>query len=383
MSHLEELFSLYAPLPAIKTKTSVISYAELGELVKKRKDVPPKSDSFSVIDLLTLWSQGITAFPLNPRLPQSIRDSLEYIPSVATLLCTSGTTGVPKIAAHSLDNYFASAYASAAALNLGPGCSWNLSLPLYHVSGLSIVFRCLVSGAALAIDTEATHYSFVPTQLFRILSDPTPYKHASSILLGGAPLSQTLIDKANAAGLPVRTSWGMTETTAMAILDGNPLPHIEITLANDGEILVKGPSLFQGYLEKGTITRPNGWFHTKDLGAYENGKLIWRGRKDFLFISGGENIQPEEIEQALCQLPHIIDAIVVPVQNPEFGSLPAAFISSQTSIDGERIKGLLLEVLPKFKIPRWYFPFPDDTSLKPNSFQLMKVAQDILAALGE
>lgn len=345
----------------------------------------------SLLTLLDLWRCGKTACPLNPRLPQQGRQALlarvGKVPNrIATLLCTSGTTGVPKIAAHSLDNYTASASAAAKALGLGPGDSWHLSLPLYHVSGLSIIFRCLVSGATLdmeqdPLNSKATHYSLVPTQLFRILQDPAliaHYRKARCLLIGGAPLSSALEMQAREAGLPIHTSWGMTETTAMATLDGKPLPHIEISLAADGEILVRGPSLFQGYLDDGKISIPldsEGWFHTKDLGAFDKGRLVWKGRKDNLFISGGENIQPEEIETALGQLPEILEAIVVPVDDQEFGARPAAFIRAVSFIDYEKLKSDLALYLPRFKIPRWFFPLPNEEGTKPNRQKLRHLAQ--------
>lgn len=344
--------------------------------------------------LLACWRERQAVCLLNPRLPSQARQALlcriGQIPThIATLICTSGTTGVPKIAAHTLDNYIASATASAKALDLGPGDSWHLSLPLFHVSGLSILYRCLVSGAKLVISSDllsvnATHYSLVPTQLYRILHDPlllAHYRKARCLLIGGAPLSSALEDEAREAGLALHTSWGMTETTALAILDGKPLPHIEASLADDGEILVRGSSLFLGYLENGALSLPlaKGWFHTKDIGAFDaEGRLIWKGRKDLMFISGGENIHPEEIEHALYQLPGVLEAVVVGIADPEFGTRPAAFIRTAYPLDFETVKTGLSPYLLPFKVPKWIFPFPPYEGIKPNRDKLRQAAEKVL-----
>src|SRR5579885_1047733 len=176
----------------------------------------PMPDHFSVEELINCFLKRKTAFPMNPRLPLQSRESLErragQIPSgIATLICTSGTTGTPKIAAHTYENYIASARSVAQALNLEARDSWQLSLPLYHVSGISIVYRCLVSGARIVFSGEATHYSLVPTQLYRILQDPvliSQYRKAKCLLIGGAPLSNALERRAREEGLPIHTSWG-------------------------------------------------------------------------------------------------------------------------------------------------------------------------------
>jgi O-succinylbenzoic acid--CoA ligase len=123
----------------------------------------------------------------------------------------------------------------------------------------------------------------------------------------------------------------------------------------DGEILVSGDCLFQGYWENEKLseTFENGWFHTKDLGHYCPQKgLTIIGRKDWQFISGGENIQPEEIERALLKCPEIQEVAVIAKPDPEFGFRPAAFIRTNgSSFTFEKMKTALLDQLPKYKIP--------------------------------
>ncbi|MDQ3864187.1 MAG: AMP-binding protein, partial [Actinomycetota bacterium] len=134
------------------------------------------------------------------------------------------------------------------------------------------------------------------------------------------------------------------------------------SISERGEILVRGETLFAGYVEGEELDRPldaGGWFHTGDLGELdENGYLRVRGRMDNLFISGGENIQPEEIEEALCRLEGIHEAVVVPVPDEEFGARPVAFVRTD---DGELedLARKLEPVLPRFKIPISFHPWPE------------------------
>ena len=110
---------------------------------------------------------------------------------------------------------------------------------------------------------------------------------------------------------------------------GRPLAFRELSVAADGEILVRGRTLFRGYVEE-TGIRPardaSGWFHTGDLGRLDaDGRLVVSGRRDTMFISGGENIHPEEIEREILRFPGVLEAIVAPVPDPEFGARPGGF----------------------------------------------------------
>jgi O-succinylbenzoic acid--CoA ligase len=241
----------------------------------------------------------------------------------ATVVFTSGSTGTPKAALHTFGNHYYSALGSNANIALAPGDRWLHSLPLYHVGGLSILFRCLLAGATVALPEPgapldevvagATHVSFVATQLLRLLREggqnPTGLR---AILLGGGQIPPPLIDEAAARSLPIHTSYGLTETASQVTAtppgasqgelhtSGRPLAHSEISISSEGEILVRGRMLFIGYVMSDAVERPfdaEGWLRTGDLGELDaDGYLHVRGRKDNLFISGGENVQPEEIE---------------------------------------------------------------------------------------
>ena len=305
----------------------------------------------------------------------------------ATIVFTSGSSGRPKAALHTMKNHYLSAAGSNANIQVQPGDRWMLSLPLFHVGGLAILFRCVLGGGAVVTPGEneplhealrrydITHVSLVATQLYRLLQHAPFQNKLSAVLLGGSSIPHSLIEKAHTIGLPLHTSYGLTEMTSQVtttlpgdgleqlLTSGKLLPHRELTLAPGGEVLVRGDTLFDGYVEGETIAPPfdsEGWFHTGDLGAWtQSGYLRLCGRKDHLFISGGENIQPEEIEYALCRISGVTEAVVVPVSDREFGQRPVAFVKRALQAPLEDLKGLLRESLPGYKIPKAFYPWPE------------------------
>jgi o-succinylbenzoate---CoA ligase len=306
----------------------------------------------------------------------------------ATIIFTSGSTGVLKAALHTFGNHYYNALGSNANITLRPGDRWLHSLPLYHVGGLSILFRCLLAKATVALPEPgdplgeaiagpaATHVSLVSTQLSRLLREDADLGGLEAVLMGGGPVPPSLVDEALARGLPLHTSYGLTEMASQVTATppdasieelrtaGRVLPNREISISESGEILVRGETLFAGYAEGEELDRPvdaEGWFHTRDLGGLdENGCLRVRGRMDNLFISGGENVQPEEIEEALCRLERVDEAVVVPVADEEFGARPVAFVRIN---DGEPrdLARELEPVLPRYKIPISFHPWPEET----------------------
>lgn len=294
----------------------------------------------------------ISSFPLNFSKGQTFHPSAV---SQSLFLFTSGSTATPKIAVLSLASLMANALGAIVKLDLRPNDRWLLSLPLYHVSGIGILLRSILARATVTLnesDPHITHLSWVPTQLYR--STPL-YKKLRCLLLGGAAVHSF------PKQLPCFVSYGLTEmgsavTAAYQPSDlfcGHPLQKREVQISPDGEILTQGECLFQGYWKEGKLENQNGWFQTGDLGLYcpQRGLKI-TGRKDWQFISGGENIQPEEIEAALLQIETVLEAVVVPQKDPEFGFRPLAFIrSSDPSFHLEQMRNSLLDKLPKYKIP--------------------------------
>jgi O-succinylbenzoic acid--CoA ligase len=193
-------------------------------------------------------------------------------------------------------------------------------------------------------------------------------------------MPEDLVDEALARGLPVHTSYGLTEmasqvtTTAPGAAPeelrtaGRVLPHREVSVSEEGEILVRGETLFAGYVEGEKTGRPSGaggWFRTGDLGRLDGaGRLRVLGRRDNLLISGGENVRPEEIEEALLRIPGVEEAVVVPVADPEFGARPVAFVRLSEGM-GDLARALE-PVLPRFKIPKDFHEWEGAGGMKPD-----------------
>lgn len=308
----------------------------------------------------------------------------------ATIVCTSGSAGPPKAILQSYGSHYYSAYGASLNVRLRSDHCWLLSLPLYHVGGLGILFRCAQTGAAIALmnSTDSldqalvkfpvTHLSVVPTQLRRLLEQDVPEdvrRRLQAVIVGGSAASPALLDAARAAGYPVIPTYGLTEMNSQvtacppfvpkekAHTSGTVLRYRALRIAEDGEIQVKGQTLFSGYVERDTVRLPvdqDGWFSTGDLGRLDpEGYLTVIGRKDNMFISGGENIYPEEIEQALLGVAGVHQAVVVPVANEEYGERPVAFLDRDLTVTDADVSESLQRILPKFKVPDAYMPWPE------------------------
>ena len=320
-----------------------------------------------------LEPESLPLYPITSDSPLT-HISLDHL---ATFLFTSGSSGTPKIACHSFANHYYNALGVIFPLKLDVSSRWLLSLPLYHVGGIAILFRCFLRGAAVVLSKlsaveailqyEISHLSCVPTQLIRWLKEPKEtlekIKHSlKCCLLGGAPAPDSLLQEANHHKLPLFLTYGMTEMSSIITLseqqNNKILPFREIKIGEDQEIYVRGKTLFKGYLDDNKLNPE--WFATKDLGRFNaQGNLEIIGRKDRQFISGGENIQPEEIEKALRAIPGIRHAIVRPIPDKEFGMRPIACIDDETNSHTlESIKLALQSQLPSFKHPIRLMPFP-------------------------
>ncbi len=316
-----------------------------------------------------------------PFFPVSVRElDLPSIslPNSGFLLSTSGSSGYRKLAHLSFENLSYSALYSHPDLKLTPKDNYLLSVPINHISGLSIINRCHLSGAKIILpnqgkDHEVTHVSFVPTQLKRFLQNPSLYPKLKAILLGGAPIPYELCMETYAKGIPLYITYGMTEMSSqictrpfdpkIGITFGLPVEHRELKIV-EGEIFVRGKTLFHGY-HNHPSPFIDGWFPTKDLGILGPHGLELLGRKDRMFISGGENIHPEEIERALLSHPLITRAKVDARKDPEYGARPTATL--ETSLSKDAIFEYLKSQLPKFKIPA-----KDDITLNPTDYHFGK-----------
>jgi O-succinylbenzoic acid--CoA ligase len=273
------------------------------------------------------------------------------------ILFTSGTSGEPKAVVLSRKAFAVAAAASAENLGWREDDRWLLTMPLAHVGGLSIPLRCLAarrpiviqpwtSGVESVIATlereRVTLTSFVPAMLMSVLEKAADLPSSlRAILLGGDRAPPSLLDAARTRNVPVLTSYGMTETCAQVVTQspgeapdvaagvGHPLPGVEIAIV-DGEIHVRSGTLLSGYLEGDALISPltgEGWLPTGDRGEIDaSGRLFVLGRKKELIITGGENVDPREVEDAILEHPAIANAAVFGVEDDRWGEIVAAAI---------------------------------------------------------
>lgn len=294
--------------------------------------------------------------------------------SLATLTLTSGSSGLPKAVAHSFYAHLASARGVVELMSFSASDSWLLSLPLYHVSGQGILWRWLLTGATLRVPHQqplsqalagCSFASLVPTQLWRLLQQETVTTGLKAVLLGGATIPAELTERAEAAGIHCWCGYGMTETAstfAAKRADGRagvglPLGNGQIKLV-DGEVWLRSPALACGYWRSGELlplTDAQGWLHTRDAGRWHGGELQLQGRLDNLFFSGGEGIQPEQIERVLLSHPAISQAYIIPVEDAEYGQRPVALLERDRQVSLISITEWAAEQLAKFQLPfQWY-----------------------------
>ena len=234
----------------------------------------------------------------------------EFAPAnCAVVVNTSGSNGLAKEVALSPAALLTSARAANKYLAAKAGDTWSLLLPLTHVAAINVIVRAMELGT-LPIDLrkftgeypKVNFTAIVPTQLFRALNgDARLLKHlqaAEKVLVGGAALSQGMRNQAEAAGIKIITTYGMTETCGGCIYDGTPLAGVEAKLVA-GKINLRGAVLALTYLNS-PWGLADGWFETNDLGEIKNEKLVVLGRSDDVIISGGENLSLIAVENSLA-----------------------------------------------------------------------------------
>ncbi len=297
--------------------------------------------------------------------------------NLATLIFTSGSTGVPKAVAHTHAQHLASAQGLLQEFVFSAEDTWLLSLPLYHVSGLAIVYRWLLAGGCLKIGrgdlaydmAQVTHASLVPTQLKRLLEAGIEL-NLTHVLLGGSHIPVRLAQQAAAIGIETWLGYGMTEaasTVTAKQVDGHSgAGHVlagRLVQLRGQRIYIGGETLASGYYRRGLlhpILESDGWFDSQDLGEWQDEQLVIIGRADNQFISGGENIHCEEIESVLNRHPAVQLAMVVAVEDDEFGARPVAIVHSAEAVFSLTQGSAWCEgKLEKFKWPVAYFTMPE------------------------
>ncbi|MFO7778142.1 MAG: AMP-binding protein [Nitriliruptoraceae bacterium] len=273
---------------------------------------------------------------------QALPDPAPVDDEVALVVTTSGSSGRPK--GVELDHAAVQASVAAGLRRLGarPGDRWGLALPTHHVAGITVHLRAAALGteAVVAPDTpsvadlDVEHIALVPSQLDRLLTLGAPLARFTTILLGGAPASRALLERAEVAGATVVRSYGMTETVGGCVYDGVPLDGVEVEVGTDRVLRLRGPVLCRGYRARDPRGRvrstpavdPEGWFRTSDLGRWSHGRLEVLGRADDVLVSGGENVPLPAVLERLLSHPGVADAAVLPAPDRRWGQVPVAVV---------------------------------------------------------
>ncbi len=313
---------------------------------------------------------------------------------IQVILFTSGTTGRPKAAMVSYSNHFYSAVGSAFRLGVLPTDRWLACMPLYHVGGLAIILRACLYGTAVVLHAgfdvnqvdaslrkqQVSIVSLVPTMLQRMLrsSDPRQWPAMRLVLLGGAAVEPDILAAARSAGLPVATTYGLTEAASQVATMtpdqanhkpgcvGRPLLFSELRIVDDdgqpvaagtiGEICVRGPNVFAGYYhddDADQLALRSGELHTGDLGYLDDDGDLWVvQRRSDLIVSGGENVYPAEVEQVLANHPAVSAVCVVGLGDPEWGQQVAALVVADTTLTAADLEGFARQSLAGYKVPR-------------------------------
>jgi len=308
-----------------------------------------------------------------------------------TIMYTSGTTGAPKAVMHTYGNHLWSAMGSMLNLGLREDDKWLAVLPMFHIGGLSIYFKSAIYGMPIymlkkfdeaavleaIMKRDVTIMSAVSVMMRRLLDElgnncvPKSFR---CMLLGGGPAPRSLLQASKEREIPIFQSYGMTETSSqiVTLAPGNALKKLGSSgktlfpaqlkidkpdAKGEGEIIVKGPMVVNGYYNNDEATSKafttDGWLHTGDIGRLdEDGSLYVLDRRKDLIISGGENVYPAEIENVLLNFEGVHEAGVIGIKNAKWGEVPAAFIVSD-QVDTNTIKSNCKKYLASYKCPQY------------------------------
>jgi O-succinylbenzoic acid--CoA ligase len=303
--------------------------------------------------LRAVWARGDGVFPLDPRLPAAARaatlatvrpatvigpdgeapwrdgDAEPVRDGDALVVTTSGSTGTPKGVVLTHDALAAHARAVHERLEVTPGRDrWLACLPLAHLGGLGVVIRAVIDGVGLDLVPGAdpatvasapevlgsTLTSLVPTVLDR--TDASGFRW---VVLGGSA------DRGDRPANVVRT-YGLTESGGGVVYTpGGPLSGTDVRVV-DGEIQLRGSTLLRCYRDGTDPKDADGWLATGDLGELSDGRLVVRGRRDEMIVSGGENVWPAAVEAVLVRHPGVREAAVLGRPDAEWGTRVVALV---------------------------------------------------------
>jgi fatty-acyl-CoA synthase len=312
---------------------------------------------------------------------------------------TGGTTGLPKGAVLTHGNVTWNSVNTITSWGITGQHKVALQLPFFHIGGPNIFMVPLVHvGGATILCTGfdpdetfdliersgITHYVGVPT-MFQMLQEHPRWREADFsrlelVISGGAPCPLPVMEKFWRKGIDFKMGYGLTEASGnnfwlppervreKAGSVGFPIFHIGMKIAREdgsrcpageaGELLIRGPHVVAGYWRDPDATAEairDGWLHTGDIAVCDpDGCYSILGRSKEMFISGGENVYPAEIESALLEHPAVLEAAVVGVPHETWGEVGRAFVVVGEGYDEERVKSFLGERLARYKLPRSY-----------------------------
>jgi O-succinylbenzoic acid--CoA ligase len=324
---------------------------------------------------------GPAVLPLGRDAPDPAAGPAPGAPPGTVLVATSGSTGAPRLVALPAAALRASAAATAA--RLGGPARWLLALPADHVAGVGVMVRAVLAGtrpavqdlrggfrpdgfaaATAALGPGRRCTSLVPTQLRRLLDADGAALEAlrgyAAVLVGGAALDPGLRARAEAAGVRVVATYGMTETAGGCVYDGVPLDGVRARLDGDGRIVLGGPTLAAGYHGRpaetaaafGVDEHGDREFRTGDLGRWAGGRLEVLGRADDVIVTGGEKVAPAAVERVLAAQPGVREACVVGLPDAEWGAVVAAAVVVAGTAEPRRWRAAVRAALGRAAVPR-------------------------------
>jgi o-succinylbenzoate---CoA ligase len=339
-----------------------------GSVVRLGEDFFDEFDLSTAAGTVAADGQADTAARHDPR--------HHDLDATAVVIYTSGTSAAPKPVELTYGNLLWGALGSAVALGLDVRERWLCALPLAHVGGLSILVRSAIYATTAVVherfetervlqalrEQDVTLVSLVATTLARLLDAGLEQPPAlRCALTGGGPVPAALVQRASAAGVPVSMTYGLTEscsqvtTTPVASLArgelgaGPPLFCTRVRCAEDGEVLVAGPTVAPGALAA------DGRLHTGDLGSIDERGSLWiTGRKAETIVSGGENVAPSEVEAVLEAHPDVLEAAVVARADGRWGEAVTAIVVARPgrAPDEQALRAHCAAELAPFKVPK-------------------------------